>query len=139
MAGLGLASPKAYGNFKGEVSVMKKVCIAAVALLVAGCGSSIEGDWEADGIGCGDIEMSVLEDEKVELDYPIPDGGGGCFTCKFEGDYTEKDNGDYEFDLSPQSPCTGPDLEGDCKLSDDGEELECEVDGGDDVEFKKVN
>lgn len=113
-----------------------RIGIVVLGLAVAGCGSSIEGEWEADGVGCGDIELSVLEDNKLELVFPI-DSGGGCFDCKFEGDYEEKDNGDYEFDLSPQSPCTGPDIEGDCELSDDGEELSCDTGGSEDTEFKK--
>lgn len=111
--------------------------IVVLALAVTGCGSSIEGEWEAEGNGCGDLELTVLEDGKAEMTFPN-DPGTGCFDCEFEGDYEEKDNGDFEFDLSPQSPCVGPDLEGECTLSDDGEELSCESNFGE-VDFEKQN
>jgi hypothetical protein len=113
--------------------------IVVLALAVTGCGSSIEGEWEADGVGCGDIELSVLPDEQVEMELPLVNGAGDCVKCKFEGDYKEQDNGDFDFDLDGEGLCEGIEFEGECTLSDDGEELSCDTGGSDDTDFKKKN
>lgn len=115
--------------------VSKSLFLGAVALAAVGCGGGADGTWEADGIGCGDFEL-VIDGEEVTMDAPFPDTAGGCSDCEFDGTWTDEGDDKYEFDL--ESDDCNLEFGGECTLNDNGDNLDCELDAGGEIEFDLV-
>jgi hypothetical protein len=120
---------------------VKLTPLAAVALCLLGCQDPLLGHWEADNEKVFlDIEESGEADYKGDgRVYLCPEGSTeGCRLCSFEYEVTDKGGDVYEFEGRFIGKCDdfGDFKDFECNLVEG--DLECELPGGADVQYERV-
>lgn len=117
-------------------STHRGIALGALALALLGCAPGVEGDWESKEKIAGSSRRSTMEltadgEGEADIHVVVTDAQGQAFAQKFvyEIEWDEKDNGDFELEMSCRGDNCVDELDflQDCELSDD-EELECDGD-----------
>lgn len=121
------------------------VLMVASLFALAACTDPIIGEWESkETNACGErSDFEVDDDLKVEGTIWVEDPGAGvCYKCEFDGEFDDAEDDKYkgDIDLNDCTICNGTKHDAECKINDDEDELDCEVDfgcGTMDDEFEK--
>ena len=105
--------------------------VIAVLVATAGCADPVVGKWEASS----ETACLIGGPDRVEFDIEGDlTGSGEVCGCDFELTVTNEGNDEYEAEVDYDGNCLLGDVEIDCELSSDGEELDCGTSG----EFERV-
>ena len=109
-----------------------KVVAFAVVVMASGCADPVVGKWEAQTESACLIGGPDRVEFEIESDLT---GSGEVCGCDFDLTVTIEGNDEYEAEVDYDGNCLIADIDIDCELSSDGEELDCGTSG----EYERVN